>query len=195
MTVRTKHALAVGLVLMVLSGCTYDASKKGAYMNNYLRVLAETDPQKIAPLPPGSEEEKKAVERFKEFYVVFSEEKIRKSVKDVYGQNAYFRDGFKEVLGVEAIERYFISSTEGFEECTFEIQDVVSKGGNYYFRWIMNLVLKRDKKDRIQAVGMSHVRFDKDGKITFHQDYWDTGIIYEKVPVLGSIITWIRNRI
>lgn len=42
---------------------------------------------------------------------------------------------------------------------------------------------------------MSHVRFDETGKITFHQDYWDTGIIYEKTPVLGPIITWIRQRI
>jgi hypothetical protein len=42
---------------------------------------------------------------------------------------------------------------------------------------------------------MSHVRYDKNGKIIFHQDYWDTGVILEKIPVLGTIITWIRNRI
>jgi hypothetical protein len=59
----------------------------------------------------------------------------------------------------------------------------------------MTLVLKRNKDDRFQAVGMSHVRFDPEGKVVFHQDYWDTGIIYEKIPVLGAIITWIRQRI
>ncbi len=59
----------------------------------------------------------------------------------------------------------------------------------------MTLVLKRSKDECIQAVGMSHVRFDERGKIIFHQDYWDTGIIYEEAPVRGRMITWIRKRI
>ncbi len=58
--------------------------------------------------------------------------------------------------------------------------------GNYYFRWIMHLTLKRNREKPIQAVGMSHVRFDTQGYITFHQDYWDTGIIYEQAPVLAD---------
>jgi len=195
MTNLKRYIVAIGLILIIISGCTYDESKKGAFMKNYVNVLATTDPQKIETIRNGSEEEKKAIEKFNEFYKVFSTDVIRKSIKDVYAENAYFRDGFREVQGVDNLEKYFISSTETFHECTFDIQDVASHGGNYYYRWIMNLILKRNKDDKLQAVGMSHVRYDKNGKIIFHQDYWDTGIIYEKIPLLGSIITWIRNRI
>lgn len=190
-----KYLVVFGLILIVLSGCTYDESKKGAFMKNYIQVLASTDPQRIETLRHGSEEEKKAIERFKEFYKIFSADIIRKSINDVYATNAYFRDGFREVQGVENLEKYFLSSTETFHECTFDIQDVASHEGNYYYRWVMNLVLKRNKEDKLQAVGMSHVRYDKNGKILFHQDYWDTGVIFEKIPVLGPVITWIRNRI
>jgi hypothetical protein len=49
----------------------------------------------------------------------------------------------------------------------------------------MTIALKRDRGDRFQVVGMSHVRFDRTGRVTFHQDYWDTGAIYERIPVLG----------
>jgi hypothetical protein len=195
MTNLKRYIVAIGLILIIISGCTYDESKKGAFMKNYVNVLAATDPQKIETIRNGSEEEKKTIEKFNEFYKVFSTDVIRKSIKDVYAENAYFRDGFREVQGVDNLEKYFISSTETFHECTFDIQDVASHGGNYYYRWIMNLILKRNKDDKLQAVGMSHVRYDKNGKIIFHQDYWDTGIIYEKIPLLGSIITWIRNRI
>jgi hypothetical protein len=59
----------------------------------------------------------------------------------------------------------------------------------------MTVVLKRGNQEPVQGVGMSHVRFDDKGLITFHQDYWDTGIIYEKIPILGPIITWIRQRV
>ena len=195
MTNLKRYIFAIGLILIVISGCTYDESKKGAFMKNYVNVLAATEPQKIETIRHGSEEENKAIEKFNEFYKVFSTDVIRKSIKDVYAENAYFRDGFREVQGVDNLEKYFISSTETFHECTFDIQDVASHGGNYYYRWIMNLILKRNKDDKLQVVGVSHVRYDKNGKIIFHQDYWDTGIIYEKIPLLGSIITWIRNRI
>ena len=190
-----RYSVALGIILIVLLGCTYDESKKGAFMKNYSQILASTDPQKIESLRQGSEEEKKAIEKFYDFYKVFSADVIRKSIKDVYAENAYFRDGFREVQGTENLEKYFLSSTETFHECTFDIQDVASREGNYYYRWVMNLVLKRNKDEKLQAVGMSHVRYDKNGKIIFHQDYWDTGVILEKIPVLGTIITWIRNRI
>ena len=190
-----RYGVTLGIILIVLLGCTYDESKKGAFMKNYSQILASTDPQKIETLRQGSEEEKKAIEKFYYFYKVFSADVIRKSIKDVYAENAYFRDGFREVQGTENLEKYFLSSTETFHECTFDIQDVASHEGNYYYRWVMNLVLKRNKDEKLQAVGMSHVRYDKNGKIIFHQDYWDTGVILEKIPVLGTIITWIRNRI
>jgi hypothetical protein len=195
MTTLGRYIVVLGFTVIVLLGCTYDESKKGVFMKNYLQVLASTDPQKIESLRQGSEEEKKAIEKFYDFYKIFSADVIRKSIKGVYAENAYFRDGFREVQGVENLEKYFLSSTETFHECTFDIQDVASHEGNYYYRWVMNLVLKRNKDEKLQAVGMSHVRYDKNGKIIFHQDYWDTGVIFEKIPVLGPIITWIRNRI
>lgn len=190
-----RYAILILLGFALLQGCTYHESKKGAFMKNYVKALAETDPRKVGAFQEGSEEEKKALERFTEFYRVFSADRIRASLRDVYGENAYFRDGFREVQGIDAIEKYFISSTETFHECTFDVQEVASNKGNYYFRWIMNLVLKKDAKEKLQTVGMSHVRFDKNGKIIFHQDYWDTGVVFEKIPLLGPIITWIRNRI
>ena len=195
MTTLKRFIVVLAIILIVLSGCVYDESKKGAFMKNYMQVLASTDPQKIESLRQGSEEEKKAIEKFYDFYKVFSGDVIRKAIKDVYAENAYFRDGFREVQGIENLEKYFLSSTETFHECTFDIQDVASHKGNYYYRWVMNLFLKRNKDEKLQAVGMSHVRYDKNGKIIFQQDYWDTGVIFEKIPVLGPIITWIRNRI
>lgn len=192
---RHKYLIAIGLGLMLLYACSYDASQKGTYMKNYYEALKKTDPQQIALMKAASDEEKKAVHQFKEFYRVFSAEKIRGDVRALYREDAYFRDGFREVRGIDAIEKYFVSSTEAFLECTFDIQDVAVHEGNYYFRWVMTLVLKRSKDERIQIVGMSHIRFDERGKIIFHQDYWDTGIIYEEAPVLGRLITWIRKRI
>jgi hypothetical protein len=140
--IAKKHIVVLGMVLVLFLGCSFEASKKGAFMKNYDKALKETDPQKIASLRHGSEDEKKAIEKFNEFYRAFSEGKIRKSLKYLYGEKAYLHDGFREVQGIDNIEKYFISSTQAFHECTFDIQDVAVSEGNYYFRWIMKLVLK-----------------------------------------------------
>jgi limonene-1,2-epoxide hydrolase len=190
-----KYLIAIGLGLMLIFACSYDVSQKGTYMKNYYEALKKTDPQQIPLLKAASDEEQKAVHQFKAFYRVFSAERIRSAVRTLYREDAYFRDGFREVRGIDAIEKYFVSSTEAFLECTFDIQDDAYHEGNYYFRWVMTLVLKRNKDEEIQAVGMSHVRFDERGKVIFHQDYWDTGVIYEKIPILGHILTWIRQRV
>jgi len=163
-------------------------------MEQYAEALKQTDPATIPTLDPGSEAEKEAIQRFTDFYQVFSAEIIRKDVRSVYAETAYFADPFKEVQGIQAIEEYFLKSAEAIHECTFDIQDVAIHEGNYYFRWVMHLITKREKDEPVHALGMSHVRFNRQGMVSFHQDYWDSSIIYEKVPVMGWVIRWIRGK-
>lgn len=181
------------MVLLTAGGCAH-RGQEGNDMIRYEKALAETDPAKVAGLQPGSQLEKEAVARFVDFYRVFSPEVIRKGLRGLYADGAYFRDGLKEVVGIEAMEAYFLKSTEGIQTCTFDIQEMAVHQGNYYFRWVMHLTMKRSPDDPIRTVGMSHVRYDAKGKVTFHQDYWDTGVVYEKIPVMGAVIRWIKNK-
>jgi len=98
------------------------------------------------------------------------------------------------VKGVDAIETYFIATTKAIVSCTFDITDVSIHEGNYYFRWVMKLTIKRDRDNPIEQIGLSHVRFGPDGKIIFHTDYWDTTVVFERVPILGSIIRWAKEQ-
>ena len=181
------------MVLLITGGCAHGV-QEGGDMVRYERALAETDPAKTGSLQPGSELEKEAVARFVDFYRVFSPEVIRKGLRGLYADGAYFRDGFKEVVGIEAMEAYFLKSADGIQTCTFDIQEMAVHQGNYYFRWVMHLSMKRSPDDPIRTVGMSHVRYDAKGKVIFHQDYWDTGVVYEKIPVMGAVIRWIKNK-
>jgi hypothetical protein len=186
--------LCICLLIFIASGCAATTHQEEYEMNTYFKVLDETDPTKVGNLEPGSDEEKEAIARFTTFYAVFSADVIKKGVKNLYAEDAYFRDVYKTVRGRDSIEAYFLKSAETVHECTFDIQDIAVHEGNYYFRWIMHLTTKRWKDEPIKAVGMSHVRFDKEGMVIFHQDYWDSSIIYEKVPIMGSVIRWIKRQ-
>ncbi len=189
-----KCMYCLGLFLLVpilaLAGC---AGGKPMTLESYYKELAVTDPAKTALVKPGSAEEKAGIEAFKEYYKVFAEDVIRRDTKRLYSKDAFFKDGYKEVKGVDAIESYFVATTKAIHECTFDIQDWSSHEGNYYFRWIMKLRLKRDKDNPMEQIGMTHARFGPDGKIIFHADYWDTSVVFERVPVMGSVIRWVKE--
>ena len=190
-----KYKIYVGLILLVpivaLAGC---AGGSPMTLENYYKELSATDPAKTALVKPGSAEEKAGIENFKEYYRIFAENVIRRDTKKLYAKEAFFKDGYKEVKGVDAIESYFIATTKAIVSCTFDIADVSIHEGNYYFRWVMTLTIKRDKDNPLKQIGMSHVRFAPDGKIIFHADYWDTSVVFERAPVIGSIIRWAKEQ-
>jgi len=189
-----KGNVSIGLLLVTviaLSGCT---GAKPMTLENYYRELAATDPAKTALVKPGSAEEKAGIAAFRNYYKVFAEDVIRRDTKNLYAKDAFFKDGYKEVKGVEAIETYFIATTKAIVSCTFDITDVSVHEGNYYFRWVMKLTIQRDRDNPMEQVGMSHVRFGPDGKVVFHTDYWDTSIVFERAPVIGSIIRWAKEQ-
>jgi hypothetical protein len=192
--VGLRKVFAIALLEWTLvNGCT--ATRPADPLATYREALAATDPSRTPGVAPGSAAESAAVDRFVDFYKVFSAEVIRAKVHNIYAENAYLRDPFHEVRGIDAIETYFGNSTGAAEECTFEIQDVDGLRGNYYVRWIMHLKTKRDPQSPIEAVGVTHLRFDESGKVVLHQDYWDGGIVYERVPVVGWLIGKIKERI
>ena len=160
----------------------------------YRRALAAT--ASAPTVAPKSEAEAKAVAGFIDFYKVFSFDSVKAKTRAVYAPNGYFRDPFHEVAGIDAIEHYFLASTETIEDCRFDIHDVARHEREFYFRWTMHLKTKRDPKNPIEAIGMTHVRFDEEGRVLFHQDYWDAGsVVYEKVPVLGSLVRFVKKRV
>jgi hypothetical protein len=76
------------------------------------------------------------------------------------------------------------------------IDDIASSGNNHYVRWTMVFSApKLNGGKPVESVGMSHVRFNDNGQVTMHQDFWDSGTnIYGQIPVLGGVIESIRRR-
>ena len=185
--------LLAGIVLAY--GCAGGKAKGAHDIRITYDALNETDMGRMRQMEHGTPLEQVAIERFKEFYKIFSADRINASVAEVYAEDAYFEDGIRQVKGRKNIKEYFLSTTGAFDECTFDIKDVAYSPGNYYFRWIMHLRLKRDPDNPMEQPGISHVRFNEQGQVIFHHDYWETLALFERFPVIGSVIRWIKGRI
>ncbi len=194
-----RGRICIGMLLLagivLIYGCAGGKAKGAHDIRITYDALNVTDIGRMKHMEHGTPLEQAAIERFKEFYKIFSADRINASVAEVYAEDAYFEDGIRQVKGRKNIKEYFLSTTSAFDECTFDIKDMAYSPGNYYFRWIMHLRLKRDPDNPMEQPGISHVRFNEQGQVVFHHDYWETLALFERFPVIGSVIRWIKGRI
>jgi hypothetical protein len=59
----------------------------------------------------------------------------------------------------------------------------------------MHLISNAAPDQPIIAQGLTHMRFNTAGKIIFHQDYWDTSLLLDRLPVVGFWTKLVKNRI
>ena len=110
-----------------------------------------------------------------------------------YAANAWFKDPFNEVTGLEAIRRVFAHMYRQVEEPRFRVTDRVIDDNGALLVWDFSFRLGRRA---IVVRGATHLRFNGRGKVAYHRDYWDTAEeLYSKLPLLGTLTRLLRRRL
>lgn len=138
-----------------------------------------------------------AIARVQAVFLPFSVENVRQRVREAYADDAYFQDTLKAVRGIDAIEEYMAESADQCESCTVDFEDVVASGLDVYMRWTMHIRFKKLRRGTTcSSIGMTQLRFDENGRVLMHQDFWDSGAnVFELIPVLGGLIRFVKRRI
>ena len=114
---------------------------------------------------------------------------------EFYAADAYFKDPFNEVRGLPAIQRIFTHMFRQVGEPRFVVTGRVVDEGGAMLIWEFYFRVRLWGKGEAQVMrGVSHLRFDADGKVNYHRDYWDTGEeLYMKLPALGTLMRGLRR--
>ena len=114
---------------------------------------------------------------------------------EFYSDNAYFKDPFNEVRGMAAIQHIFTHMFEQVAEPRFIVVEQVVDASGAMLVWQFHFSVQLWGKAKAQVIhGASHLKFDIDGRINFHRDYWDTGEeLYIKIPVFGAVFRGLRR--
>ena len=128
------------------------------------------------------------------FYNEFSPESVAR-FPEFYSADAYFKDPFNEVRGLPAIHRVFSHMFTQVAEPRFAVIESIAADNGVMLIWEFYFRVKLWGKGQAQVMrGVSHLRFDPDGKVNYHRDYWDTGEeLYMKLPVMGSLMRGLRR--
>ena len=115
-------------------------------------------------------------------------------LSQVYTPDAFFKDPFNEVNGIEAITRIFRHMFDQVDSPRFVVTNRVMQGDQAFLTWDFLFRMKRFSTEEQCIRGATHVRFAADGRVCFHRDYWDAAEeLYEKLPVLGSLMRTLKR--
>jgi steroid Delta-isomerase len=142
---------------------------------------------------------KTALQRLSDFYTQISLDSVP-LLKELYAPDAYFKDPFNEVRGIDNIVKIFSHMFVQIERPRFEVISAIhgqdDNANEAFLVWLF--YWKKDAQGR-QAPpirGSSHVKFDSSGRVSFHRDYWDAAEeLYETVPILGSVLRLIKKKL
>jgi len=129
-----------------------------------------------------------------EFFHGLSPESVAR-FPEFYCADACFKDPFNEVRGVAAIQRIFAHMYEQTGEPRFAVSEKVVDDRSAMLIWTFSFRAARWGGGRTQFIrGVSHLKFDAAGKVSYHRDYWDAAEeLYMKVPVLSVLMRGLRR--
>jgi hypothetical protein len=146
-------------------------------------------------LPAATSDTLDAVTRAVVFFETLSPQSVA-GISTIYAAQARFVDPFNDVVGLTAITHIFAHMFVQLEAPRFVVTSQVVQGSQCFLTWDFQFRFKRFDKTTPQTIhGATHLGFSDKGLITLHRDYWDAAQeLYEKLPVVGSLMRWLKKR-
>jgi hypothetical protein len=168
------------------------SEERVAFYHNRLEKLPSSR------LEAGGPGEKAALQRFTDFLQNLGNKAyIRDHTLKVYAADAYLDDTLVEHRGAASIESYFVKTSETMTSYDLVIDDIARSGEDFYIRWTMTFAAPALSGGKpVRSVGISQVRFNREGKVAFHCDFWDSGKnFFAHLPGAGGAIGFIRKKL
>ncbi len=129
------------------------------------------------------------------FYETLHKEVSLEAFSMIYDDAVLFKDPFNEVEGISAVYRIFQEMYQSLDDPRFMISEYVENQDIVYVKWDFTFNFKNDTTEH-RFTGVSRLEMNAEGKIVSHIDFWDAAEhIYEKLPILGSVLRFVKRRI
>ncbi|MEO0437654.1 MAG: nuclear transport factor 2 family protein [Pseudomonadota bacterium] len=133
-------------------------------------------------------------ERFNDFYQTLDVDSLQR-LGQIYHPRVTFADPVAVHQGLLALDSYFRKLLEGCEHCEFVIRSQQFGESQAFVNWTMTFRSPRLNRGGAIDVDGSSVLGIRNDRIEYQRDYYDMGaMIYEQLPILGSIVRYIRGR-
>jgi hypothetical protein len=199
MHVHTRNRVAAGLicVLTILAaGCGAPPTPLTGLNASYESALKRTA-SLAATIEPGSETERRAFGNLQRYFDAMTPASVRELTAGVYAPTGYLNDTLVGISGARRIEAYFGETAAKTRRLEVKFLDRAPVGIDWFVRWRMTVAVDGVNDGApVITYGVTQLRFDEEGRVLLHKDFWDSGTgLYEQLPVLGTMVGWVRAAI
>jgi hypothetical protein len=129
--------------------------------------------------------------RFQATYQDLSVADLSDRIAATYAETLFFNDTLHSFHDRGALQAYMSKVSQQVDSSSIEVHQVVIDGADVFLRWRMHFASASMESN---SIGMSHLRFNRDGEVILHQDFWDSGHgLYAHLPVVGFMVRRVRQ--
>lgn len=179
-----KVGIVVVLILVIMIGCL---ARGGGAMDNF----SENEYEAALTRFPGSTDAiDEGVDAFMAGYGDLAHSELRARISALYAEDLYFNDTIHTFTTRDDLVAYLGKTGDALDESIVEVKQVIRDGSDVFVRWSMDFKLRAVGREiHSQSIGMTHLRFNDQGQVLIHQDFWDSGhALYAKLPIVGWVI-------
>ena len=137
-------------------------------------------------------EQKATAQAYVNFYEALSPANLG-DLEDILSEDVHFIDPFSDIRGRDHVMGILQKMFDDVDNPKFTILDVAWSERSCYMRWHFNCYFA--VLGDWMFKGMTELRFNAEGKICAHYDYWDSGLhFYAKLPVIGWFVRLVRKK-
>lgn len=182
--------MAIVSLSLVVVACSHSGTRL-SYVNSYQLATAEQKALAIDLSEAGFDADW-ALQKIKYTLGDLKVDDLADRIKQNYAPELYFNDTLHTHKTASGLAEYMKKTADRLYAADVQFDDLVMQKKDVYARWSMSY--QRTKTSEvIHSIGMTHFRFNAQGQIILHQDYWD-GVegFYRSVPVLGFVLERIK---
>lgn len=122
---------------------------------------------------------------------------VGERVKQAYADTLYFNDTLNTHTNLDTLTPYLVKTGEHLMGYDFDITQSFKSDQDVYVKWVMDMTFDvMGKRIHSESIGISQLRFNSDGKIIFHQDFWDSAEgIHKHMPYVGHWVKKVRDKL
>jgi hypothetical protein len=114
-------------------------------------------------------------------------------VGDIYAPDAVFIDPFNQLAGLASVRAVYQHMFDTLKQPRFVVTKIVESERHGFMTWDFIFECRGHAQ---QISGCTHFEINDLGLIVLHRDYWDAAQqVYEKIPLLGSLLRIIRRKL
>ena len=187
-TFLIRALLAPLALTLLLTGC---ASRAADQQQGYSHLYEQGLRSQQGASPVSDQ----ALQRFIDLYSPIDADYIEAHLDNVYAPDLYFNDTLATIYDRETLKAHMLKTAERLDYMNLDVQQTWRDGEDVFLRWIMETHFSIMGSEReARTIGISQLRFDDQGRVIFHQDFWDSSQgLDQHLPILGTVTRWLRE--